>query len=172
MYDNGLVLGRFQGLHKGHQALIDTALKNCRKVLVFVGSSNKSGTVRNPFTYELRESMIRELYGDRITIAPLPDIGVGDVSAWGDYLLKTGREAIGEDICAIVCGNERKYHLWFPDKPDLSLVKLDRAEIPISASELRSFILKDDYRAFCSLTDERMHRYYGVMRGILCVINS
>ncbi len=172
MYDNGLILGRFQGLHKGHQALINTALENCRKVLVLIGSSDKSGTVRDPFTYELRERMIRELYGDRIIVAPLPDIGVGDAPAWGDYVLEKGRKVLGEDICAIVCGNETKYHLWFPDKPDLSLVKLDRAEIPISASELRSFILKDDYRAFCSHTDERMHRYYGVMRGILCVINS
>jgi len=167
MYDNGLVLGRFQGLHKGHQALIDTALANCKKVLVFVGSSNKSGTARNPFTYEFREAMIRELYGDKIVVAPLPDIGVGDVAAWGDYLLKTGNETIGEDICAIVCGNERKYRLWFPDKPALSLVKLNRADIPVSASQLRSYIINDDYRSFAALTDERMHKYYGVMRDCL-----
>ena len=171
MYDNGLVLGRFQGLHKGHQALIDTALANCKKVLVFVGSSNKSGTVRNPFTYEFREEMIRELYGDRIVVAPLPDIGVGDVAAWGDYLLEKGQQAIGEEIRAIVCGNERKYHLWFPDKPALSLVKLNRADIPVSASELRSYILKDDYNAFAGLTDERLHPRYGTMRGILLDIN-
>ena len=167
MYDNGLVLGRFQGLHKGHQALIDTALNNCRKVLVFIGSSDKSGTLRNPFTYELRETMIRELYGDRITVAPLPDIGVGDVYAWGDYLLQKGREAIGEDIRAIVCGNERKYHLWFPDNHNLSLVKLDRSDIPVSASELRSYIIKDDFKSFAALTDEKIHKYYGIMRDCL-----
>ncbi|MCR5431214.1 MAG: adenylyltransferase/cytidyltransferase family protein [Lachnospiraceae bacterium] len=167
MYDNGLVLGRFQGLHKGHQALIDTALANCRKVLVFVGSSDKSGSVRNPFTYSFREQMIRELYGDRIVVNPLPDIGVGDVGAWGDYLLSKGREAIGEDIRSIVCGNERKYHLWFPDNPNLSLIKLDRSEIPVSASELRSYIINDDYKSFAGLTDERMHKYYGIMRDCL-----
>ncbi len=170
MYDNGLVLGRFQGLHKGHQALIDTALKNCRKVLVFIGSSNSSGTFRDPFTYEFREKMIRELYGDRTVIAPLPDIGVGDVGAWGDYVLQMGREALGEDICAIVCGNERKYHLWFPNSPGLSLIKLDRADIPVSASELRSYIANDDYKAFAALTDERIHKYYGIMRD--CLVNA
>jgi len=167
MYNNGLVLGRFQGLHKGHQALIDTALNNCSKVLVFVGSSDKSGTVRNPFTYEFRKHLIEELYGDRIIVSPLPDIGVGDVGAWGDYLLSKGHEAIGEDISAIVCGNERKYHLWFPDNPELSLVKLDRKDIPVSASELREYIKNDDYKSFAALTDERMHKYYGIMRDCL-----
>jgi len=167
MYDNGLVLGRFQGLHKGHQALIDIALENCRKVLVFIGSSNSSGTLRDPFDYELRLAMLKELYGNSIIVAPLPDIGVGDVGAWGDYVLRMGRQALGENVTAIVCGNERKYHLWFPDNPELSLIKLDRTDIPVSASQIRSYIVNDDYKSFAAMTDSRIHKYYGVMRAAL-----
>lgn len=172
MYDKGMVLGRFQGIHKGHQALIEKALENCRRVLVFVGSSDKSGTVRDPFTYEFRERMLRDLYGEKVTISPLPDIGVGDVGFWGEYLLRMSAEVLGEQADAIVCGNEEKYKLWFPDKPSLALIHLDRNDIPMCATQLREYILNDDYRSFCECTDERLRHYYGVMRGILLKVSA
>ena len=172
MYEYGLVLGRFQGIHKGHQALIDAALRECRKVLVFIGSSEKSGTMRDPFDYAFREKLLRELYGERVIVSPLPDIGVGDVAFWGEYVLKMSEEVIGVRPDAIVCGNEEKYKLWFPDNPSLSLIHLDRNDIPMSGSKLREFILNDDYCAFCECTDERLRHYYGVMRGILLQIAS
>ena len=49
-YKTGLVLGRFQTFHKGHEYIINKALEICDKVLVFIGSSDKSGTIENPFS--------------------------------------------------------------------------------------------------------------------------
>ena len=33
----------------------------------------------NPFSYEFREIIIKEIYGDKVIIRPLPDLGVGNV---------------------------------------------------------------------------------------------
>ena len=59
-YKTGLVLGRFQTFHKGHEYIINKALEICSKVLVFIGSSDKYGTQENPFSYELRKKLIKK----------------------------------------------------------------------------------------------------------------
>ena len=58
-YKTGLVLGRFQTFHNGHEYIINKALEICDKVLVFIGSSDKFGTIENPFSYELRKKLIK-----------------------------------------------------------------------------------------------------------------
>ncbi len=84
----GILVGRFQMIHAGHQQMIQTALNTCDEVGIFVGSSQESGTEKNPFTYELREKLLRTLFGDKVHIYPLPDIGVGNNGTWGDYVLQ------------------------------------------------------------------------------------
>ena len=70
-YKLGITIGRFQTFHKGHQVMIDKAIELCEKVGVFIGSSQESGTNKNPFSYEMRESILKKIYGDRISIYPL-----------------------------------------------------------------------------------------------------
>ena len=87
-YKTGLVLGRFQTFHKGHEYIINKALEISDKVLVFIGSSDKFGTIENPFSYELREKLIKKIYGNEIVenkliISPLADLGAGNVTKWG-----------------------------------------------------------------------------------------
>ena len=50
----GLVVGRFQALHTGHEDMISRAIALCDRVGIFVGSSQESGTFQNPFSYDLR----------------------------------------------------------------------------------------------------------------------
>ena len=49
-YDCGVVCGRFQTFHIGHESLIDTALRLCDRVLILIGSAQEYGTERNPLT--------------------------------------------------------------------------------------------------------------------------
>ena len=63
-YDVGLVCGRFQTFHKGHEKLIDTGLLLCDRMLMLVGSAQECGTKRNPLNVNTRIKMIREVYGD------------------------------------------------------------------------------------------------------------
>ena len=68
----GITVGRFQTFHLGHADMIEKAVAVCERVGVFVGSSQESGTAKNPFTYEQRERYLRRVFGDAIEIYPLP----------------------------------------------------------------------------------------------------
>lgn len=69
----GVLIGRFQPYHCGHQHLLHTALRQgLKRLIIVIGSSGGPRTVKNPFTAEERERMIREdLIG-----ADCPDSGV------------------------------------------------------------------------------------------------
>lgn len=44
----GILVGRFQTLHAGHQQMIETALSLCDQVGIFVGSSRNPAPKRTP----------------------------------------------------------------------------------------------------------------------------
>jgi nicotinamide-nucleotide adenylyltransferase len=58
----GLVLGRFQPFHYGHRDLINKAFEYVDYLKIGIGSSNESGTKKNPFTIDERRSMINEAF--------------------------------------------------------------------------------------------------------------
>lgn len=76
--------------------MFDKALELCETVGIFIGSSQESGTNKNPFTYEMRKFLLQKIYDERIQIYPLPDIGVGNNSKWGDYVINNVIELFGE----------------------------------------------------------------------------
>jgi nicotinamide-nucleotide adenylyltransferase len=84
----GLVVGRFQPLHKGHLSVIREALAQCDDLIVVIGSAEDSHTERNPFTAGERYQMLisaltpRELA--RIFIIPIRD--VNRYSVWVNHI--------------------------------------------------------------------------------------
>ena len=48
--------------------MINRAVELCDRVEVLIGSSNESGTSKNPFTYETREEMLKTVFGDSICV--------------------------------------------------------------------------------------------------------
>lgn len=70
----GVVIGRFQvdNLHQGHRYIINNALQNHRKVIVFLGVPPICGTRINPLDYPTRERMIRAEFPD-VFVLPLRD---------------------------------------------------------------------------------------------------
>lgn len=83
-FQYAIVIGRFQPVHFGHQRLIEEALRAAERVIVVVGSDRKPRSVKNPFTFDERERMVRaSLRGAeqmRVSV-----IGVGD-SPYNDQL--------------------------------------------------------------------------------------
>ena len=74
----GILVGRFQPLHKGHIEAIEFAENNSDKLYIIVGSAEKSNQKRNPFTFKERKKMIELAMIDRklhesITIVPIND---------------------------------------------------------------------------------------------------
>ena len=71
-------IGRFQPLHDEHIYLIKETLKTFDKLIILVGSSNLSISLKNPFSYEERKDFIsiafsKEIQEGKIKIAPIKD---------------------------------------------------------------------------------------------------
>lgn len=67
-YDVGMICGRFQTFHKGHESLVKTGLELCDRVLILIGSAQECGTERNPLNINTRTKMLKEIYGDNSNI--------------------------------------------------------------------------------------------------------
>ncbi len=81
---HGLVVGRFQPLHKGHAALIKAAVEDCVNVTVGIGSSNAPQNLQNPFSFEERRRMLGASFPG-IRVLAIPDIH--DPPRWVDHVL-------------------------------------------------------------------------------------
>lgn len=74
-----MLIGRFQPLHLGHLSAIEHALRKADRLVLVIGSSQKSHEYRNPFTSGERMEMIittldnRKLL-DRTVFAQVPDV--------------------------------------------------------------------------------------------------
>ena len=159
-YALGILVGRFQTLHLGHEDMIGKALELCERVGLFVGSSQESGTWTNPFPYALRRDMLEEAFPGRLTVAPLPDIGVGNNGAWGDYVLDNVHRVFGAAPDLLISGKEERRKNWFDHVEGLSIAELYVPKIiDISASQMREFFLtgnEEAWKRFCdpALWDE------------------
>ena len=93
--------------------MVNTALQLCEQVGIFVGSSQEALTSKNPFSYEIREELLHAVFGDAIRVYPLPDIGVGNNSRWGEYVLRNVLERFGMMPDLLVSGKESRRLDWF-----------------------------------------------------------
>ncbi|MBQ4381615.1 MAG: adenylyltransferase/cytidyltransferase family protein [Oscillospiraceae bacterium] len=164
-YELGIIVGRFQTFHLGHRSMIDRALELCRTVGVFIGSSQESGTGKNPFTYEMRKRILRRVYGNRIRIYPLPDIGVGNVAAWGDYVLDNVQARFGRTPDLFVSGKEGRRADWFDSDRGRAVAELAIPKtIDISASTLRELLEAGDFETWREYTDSRLWDLFPELR--------
>lgn len=164
-YELGLMVGRFQMLHAGHIDMIEQALCVCDKVGIFVGSSQESGTAKNPFSYELRKEMLERIFGEAIIVKPLPDIGVGNNSRWGDYVLKMTLESFGRLPDIVVSGKEARRSTWYDGEAGEKIAELMVPKrIGISATEMRDFLTEGREEEWKKYADERLHPMYEKLR--------
>lgn len=163
----GIMVGRFQTLHSGHEYMIRTALSMCDRVGIFIGSAQESGTAKNPFSYATRESLLRLLFGERVQIFPLPDIGVGNNSAWGDYVLQNVNARFDRYPDLLVSGKELRRVSWF-DHTEVGISELYIPKtIDISASQMRQFFLDDDRESWQRYTNPALWGQYDRLRDMI-----
>lgn len=55
----GIFIGRFQPFHLGHQFIVEQALKKQDQLILILGSANAEPSLKNPFTVEERQALIR-----------------------------------------------------------------------------------------------------------------
>ena len=148
-YRLGILVGRFQTLHLGHEDMIGKAVALCARVGLFVGSSQESGTWTNPFPYELRRDMLLAAFPEALSVYPLPDIGVGNNGTWGDYVLDNVRDRFHALPDLLISGKEERRKSWFDHVDGLAIAELYVPKtIDISASALRQYLLDGDFDAW------------------------
>ncbi len=104
--DVGVIVGRWQvdDLHTIHHTLIDQAVDDHKKVIVFIGLSDILGGIVDPLDYPTRAAMLLDHYPD-ITVLPIQDTGcdkewsknldaaIRTVCPIGEALLYGGRDS-------------------------------------------------------------------------------
>lgn len=165
-FELGLIVGRFQAFHKGHEYIMDKALELCDTVGIFVGSSQESGTLKNPFSYETRERILKTVYGDRVTVYPLPDIGVGNNSAWGEYVLQNTRERFGRAPDLLISGKEERRLDWFDGIEGVFASELYVPKVlDISATQMRDFFISGNALEWRKYTNKKLWGEYEPLRA-------
>jgi len=172
-YDTGLLVGRFQTFHKGHQKLVETGLLLCDRLLVLVGSAQECGTERNPLNIETRIQMIKAVYPDdsRVMIYALSDLSnENDIRPeWGRYVLENVDRYIYKAPELMIYGNDESRSRWFDteDIKDTSEFIVNRGALPISATVLRELMVKDNRREWMKWVDPKLHKMYDRLRNEL-----
>ena len=180
-FNTSLILGRFQPVHIGHQKLIDIALEISNKVVVFVGSSDKGTSKRNPFDAEYRKKLIELIYAEeikegKVIVKPLPDLtDENDLTyKWGEYVVENAENVLNERLECIIYGKEQSINKCFSTKllENITEIAISRNQITISATKLREYIINDDIENFKKYTSNKIHSEYEYLRKVLMDIEK
>lgn len=175
-YDCGMICGRFQTFHIGHESLVETGLKLCDRVLILVGSSQESGTERNPYDLATRMDMLHAIYGDgeRIMMHGIADLtNENDIRPeWGRYLLDHVDRYLYKAPELMIYGNDEARSRWFDpeDIRDTSEFIVNRGRIPISATMVREAMMFDERKKWMSMVNSRLHKMYDRLRAELMAV--
>jgi bifunctional NMN adenylyltransferase/nudix hydrolase len=172
-YDLGLLVGRFQHFHKGHESLVDNGLKLCDRMLILVGSAQEVGTQRNPFDVSTRIDVIRSIFCDcLVEVKPLPDMSKDPEAPenitpeWGRYVLQHVKQYVLKRPEIMIYGNDDARSKWFDpfDIQDTMEVIVPRSRIPISATMMREYLVNDNFDNWMKFVHPRVHKLYPRLR--------
>ncbi|PID65439.1 MAG: ADP-ribose pyrophosphatase [Gammaproteobacteria bacterium] len=144
-YDYAVFIGRFQPFHIGHLFVFQEALKRADHLLVLIGSADTARSLRNPFTFTERQTMIKqslpkELAG-RITLLPLPDC-LYDDKKWMNSVMTLVKNTVNDTAARVALvghdKDETTYYLkLFPRWASVQVGNLDG----INATAVRNHYL-------------------------------
>lgn len=147
-YNTLVFIGRFQPFHFGHYAVVNRALELAENVIILVGSSNVGRSMRNPFTFEERKSMIAAAYKNttNLQIHPINDMPYND-DRWIEQVQRKVAELTepGETIGLIGSAKDSTgfYLELFPTWGSVPTEFLS----PINATDVRNAYWKDGVTA-------------------------
>lgn len=176
IFEFGIIVGRFQHIHKGHEKLINIGLKLCKKVLVFIGSANQEISSRNPYTYEYRKSLIEIIYKEEIKrgkliIAPLDDWKNYTILSpkWGEYVLNKSKDILGKYPSCIIYGKDKDIFKCFAKDTvkNISEVYVDRNSLLISATKMREYLKENNRKEWEKYANPKIYDKYEELRNML-----
>jgi bifunctional NMN adenylyltransferase/nudix hydrolase len=146
-FDYLVFIGRFEPFHNGHAAVARHALRQARKLVFLVGSSDAPRTLRNPWTVAERTVMIQSALDGadgRVLVRPLRD-HLYNESLWVASVQRTVAEAVradggGADARVGLIGMSKDASSYYlREFPQWPLVDVQHTET-LSATELRRYL--------------------------------
>ena len=180
----GLIIGRFQPFHKGHEYLVNLASSLCETIVVAITSAQASGTPDNPLEYKFREELILTACKDicnknktKIIVMGLNDMipPKNNTTLLGDYILASVKanllyNGIENDVDVIFYGNEPKRKEWYSDDKSeyISEFLVSKDKFPFRGRFIRNMIL--DYGEEIILNDKKFlpEVYSSEQRSKIC----
>jgi cytidyltransferase-like protein len=152
----GVILARFQPVHNGHLALIKKAYDENDKVLLLIGSADKSN-VRNPIPFNIRRELLESALSENKMDNKCIILGLDDLTSekdnnieWGFYLYANIVKHIKETEFTIYYSDGYEIiTTWFTgyilrNHVSLSLIARNSMENGISATKVRDLIINSN----------------------------
>lgn len=141
-FNLGLVVGRFEPIHLGHEKIIDISLKSCNKTALLVTYENVDNR-KNPYSLEYTLHLINKIYSEEIKNKKLEvipfknDIPFND--KYGEKIVSTVNNICLQNPDFIVYGSDKNISKCFNNdtRKNLFEVVVNRDELNISATDIR-----------------------------------
>lgn len=144
-----VIIGRYQPFHLGHLEMVKKASEISDEIILFIGSSNKQISEKDPWTARERLVMVydvilsqEDLKINRFHFFPAMDSNVNDV--WVKQILMLTKSAVGKKADVTLVGHQRDessfYLKLFPmwKFHEVGILKND-----ISATKIRELYFAD-----------------------------
>ncbi len=139
-------IGRFQPFHYAHEATLDYALSQAKKVIIVIGSANQPRSVKNPFTAEERIKMITRTlrHSDlfRVQFIEMPDF-VDDNEGWVRTLTYRVTQITKDASVALVGFEKDASSFYLKLFPHWEFIPMDEMRIPEQFRDLSATIVRD-----------------------------
>ena len=175
-FKTGIIVGRFQHIHNGHEKIINIGRNLCDTLLIFVGSYGVEKSLKNPYDYEYRKELITKIYKDDIEngsviIKPLKDLENKDELSpkWGRYVISSAIEILEKSPECIIYGKDKDIFKCFDKETvkNMTEILVDRNIFNISATKMREFLLKDRKSEWEKYANPAIYSEYDNLRKIV-----
>lgn len=106
----GVLIGRFEPVHNGHQSLIRFALQNVEELVIILGSCNVAPSIKNPWNAQDRREMILSCVSspeaDRVTFLEASDYLYND-NRWITSIQQQVEEVTDGSEDVVLIGEEK-----------------------------------------------------------------
>jgi len=175
-FKNGLIVGRFQHIHIGHEKLINIGLSLCDKLIIFITYGDNKETNKNPYNIEYRIKLLNIIYEqeikeNKIAVYPFKDVDSENeiTHLWGKSIIDSYIEHMDKKPECIIYGKDKNINKCFEPNivSNITEVFVDRLLLQISATEMREYLLDNDYESWKKYANVKIHGEYTNIRNQL-----
>lgn len=138
-----VVIGRFQPPHNAHFELFEEALKRSKKLIILIGSTEIPRSIKNPFTFEERSTMIHQVLWDRgyksnqFSILSVPDAFYSDAMWTANVQAQVMSITKGNQDVLLVGYFKDRSSYYLRMFPQWKFHSVDELENGLSSSQIR-----------------------------------